>query len=467
MSAREYWNISGRAGRAGFETEGLILHLCISDGDFRSARLYARRRSDLEPISSALASYLIQLVHDRISEESLWPLLDSPLLALLVEEDATEVTDEWISKVFASTLASLELGTDPDNQSAAKAALRRLADTVLSRVPDSEVRKLFADTGLSVDGCSAILSKIQARGTELGEVLTGRQEQTREQLIELVLTDCFAAEEIRPRVEPVFELTSLANAWVSGESSRRLSDMFSDDETPPETIAEIVEDTFQFGLPWGITAYLKIAARELGIDESDFAPVVKYLAPMFKFGVPTVAAVWAVSLGIQYRSVAIRLSQAYERVALRPTLSGFAAWLAEWQIDELVARYQLTGPAIENIAATLRGLSRNSVVEQFVQLGDEVFPIGAQIVVSDPIAIIKTEDLQIGEHVRLIRDYDAVYDRNAISGEVNAEHLGMLSGEVAQFLAPMMDVGNRYYGVVESIHSEGTVRRVFIQVTPN
>ncbi|MDQ3540001.1 MAG: DEAD/DEAH box helicase, partial [Chloroflexota bacterium] len=108
LSAREYWNIAGRAGRAGVETEGMILHLCQNDNDVRALRSYARRKNDLEPLESALFRDLLRLVTQRINDPDELQYLDADLLAILVEEDVTEVTDEWVEKVFGSTLAALE-----------------------------------------------------------------------------------------------------------------------------------------------------------------------------------------------------------------------------------------------------------------------------------------------------------------------------------------------------------------------
>ena len=86
IPARDYWNIAGRAGRAGEETEGLIIHITKGAQDKGDFEHYRRLRDDVEPVESALYQILKSLAEDRISEEALENKLDPEILALLVEE---------------------------------------------------------------------------------------------------------------------------------------------------------------------------------------------------------------------------------------------------------------------------------------------------------------------------------------------------------------------------------------------
>jgi replicative superfamily II helicase len=90
LPARDYWNIAGRAGRAGEETEGTIIHIVSSPQDRDDFAYYRSVRGDVEPVMSALYELLVDLIDERISSEDAAKKLDAELLALLVEEAATD-----------------------------------------------------------------------------------------------------------------------------------------------------------------------------------------------------------------------------------------------------------------------------------------------------------------------------------------------------------------------------------------
>ena len=86
ISARDYWNIAGRAGRAGEETEGLIIHIKTTPADDNDFRYFLTHRDNVEPVESALYRQLLELAQHRLSDEALAAELDPEILALLVEE---------------------------------------------------------------------------------------------------------------------------------------------------------------------------------------------------------------------------------------------------------------------------------------------------------------------------------------------------------------------------------------------
>jgi hypothetical protein len=68
--------------------------------------------------------------------------------------------------------------------------------------------------------------------------------------------------------------------------------------------------------------------------------------------------------------------------------------------------------------------------------------------------------------VQLQRDYDLVYNRNAVACLSGQEYLGMLNNDIAQLLAPMMDAGSQYAGVVQSVLPEGFIKRLMVSISP-
>lgn len=302
LMAREYWNIAGRAGRAGEETEGVIVHICQTPNDLRALRWYAAKKNDLEPLESALLKELIRLVSERITDPKSIQYLDSDLLALLVEEDINEVTDVWVNQVFGSTLAAMEARRTSGNIVSITQSLRELLKSVLERVPDKQRRINFSTTGLCVESCQSMLNHINEHADELRLLLTSATLSDRRKLIGIFLEGCFSAEEIQPKTDPSFEVAELAEMWISGEGYSAIRTSFSDSNTNPESISSFIEDTFGYRLPWGISAYIRLAVKELDLDEAAISSVVRFFPSMIKYGVPTPFAVWGITAGINFRT---------------------------------------------------------------------------------------------------------------------------------------------------------------------
>ena len=276
LMAREYWNIAGRAGRAGEETEGMILHICQNTNDVRSAQSYANRKNNLEPLESALLKELVRQVGERIADDTSFQYLDSDMLALLVEEDVAEVTDEWVTSVFESTLAANEARGKSLDVSAITQSLSGLLTSVLQRVPTSAARAIFSATGLCVESCQSMIKHINDHSIELRALLTSATLAQRRELIDVLLEGCVLAEETRPKSDPLFEVGELAELWLAGEDYPLIRSRISSLVISPESISEFIEDSFGYRLPWGISAYLRLAMSELQIDETSLATVIRF-----------------------------------------------------------------------------------------------------------------------------------------------------------------------------------------------
>jgi hypothetical protein len=67
-----------------------------------------------------------------------------------------------------------------------------------------------------------------------------------------------------------------------------------------------------------------------------------------------------------------------------------------------------------------------------------------------------------GDHLELRRDYDLVYDRNAVACFWQGVELALLDNEIGQYLAPLLDTGLRC--TAEVIEAEATPRDTRLRV---
>jgi superfamily II DNA/RNA helicase len=459
--ARDYWNIAGRAGRAREETEGLIIHICGSPRDFRELLRYESRRDNPEPIESALFR-ILQRSLLRVNDEQSTQYLDSALLALLVEEDVAEVTDSWVSEVLASTLAAEKVRRELTDDDQLVQVLTELFQEIVTRVPSSQKRTDYYTTGLCIESCELLTDHIRQNSDALRMLLPSATLSDRRSLVDIFIEGCFLAEEIRPKDEPAFEVPALADLWLSGTEMTAIRAFAADSGTDPRLLSRFIEEVFGYRLPWGISAYLRLAAKELQLNEAAFSNVVRYFSSMLKYGVPSPYAVWAVTLGVDYRSIAIQLGQSYIGGDLSGGFTDFAAWASELTIEDLSQRFGLVGPRLRDVASAIRKASPSPLLRQTQDRTRPTFPLRGQIVVRQNLAMSVASNIRAGDSIGLQRDYDQVFDRNAVGGFYEREWMGPLGHDVAQFLAPLMDAGSRYEGMVTEVKDTGS--KIEIQV---
>lgn len=82
VKKRDFWNMCGRAGRAGKETEGLIVFVNNSDNDNKLFKAFSNE-NNIEVVESPLYKLLEALYQKRITQKELIDYLDPHILAYL------------------------------------------------------------------------------------------------------------------------------------------------------------------------------------------------------------------------------------------------------------------------------------------------------------------------------------------------------------------------------------------------
>ncbi len=138
ITQREFWNICGRAGRAGAETEGQIIFVAINDRDRRVFDEFAQQ--DYEPVTGRLFEILKELAESRLSQDAFSSQLDSEIIAMMAEESPNlDSIGERLSQSFVSVQAREQsIPMAPLIQAA-----RTTAETTMGLVADAEHRKVF------------------------------------------------------------------------------------------------------------------------------------------------------------------------------------------------------------------------------------------------------------------------------------------------------------------------------------
>lgn len=432
ISPGEYWNLGGGAGRAGRETEGTVVHLVKTPLDGADYDYYRRSRGEMSDMNSRLYALLKDLAGKRISGEDLDRVLDPEVLGMLAEEGIGGSCIDMVGDIVSGTLAASKAATNGDNIDVMCSRFRAVAHDASAL--GARLVGAYGGTGLGSHSCEAIRSHIDKNRQAVARLLHSESE---DDLAALVLEVLDTIEEI-PEMAGDYhydgDRETLVRMWLGGAA---VSEIFQATEADSrDDHARFIERVLGGLAPWGIAAFLRIAAAVDGLDAGSLPPKVAHLSEMVRHGVPNPRASWAVRLGVPDRGAAIRMASDCPDAE---SPGDFAQWLAGLDIDDLDRRYGL-GSDSAAVAQAVRRTRPNPLVREGRSI-DDVLAMGADVKCvphgDEPAAAARAPR---GHPLRLERAYSEP-DRNAIAVYDAGSLVGHVERDVAQYLAPLIDCG--------------------------
>jgi superfamily II DNA/RNA helicase len=465
MSARDYWNIAGRAGRAREETEGTIIHIVLTPNDERDFEYYLQRRENVEAVQSALFQVLQALVGGRLDEGIALDYVDPEVLALLVEEHDVADLDGKLRRLLDASLVRIQAERAQLPLEPLRRVLNRSASAILERAPAGTL-PVFAQTGLSSQSCLRIYEHARDLGDAMRDMLRSADRPSFGRLRDAVLEACLGLPELQSERAFSGNVRDLLERWMDGTSYVDLRRDFLAESASAEELARFIDDAFGYRLPWGASSYLRLAEAALGVLRPDMSLMARFLPSMIKFGVPTPQAVWAIVNGVPLRRVAIELGDRFVASSDDSmNIAAFASWLRNLEPDELSGQYGLSGELLQDVARSLGRTGPNSLLREFRGV-NTALPLRAAVrgISFGQRAAIASE-VRVGTEVGLNRDYDAILDRNAVEVIHDGAAFGYLPRQIAQLIAPELDSGVRFPCVVVEI-KRGATPSVVVEVLP-
>ena len=447
IPAAEYWNLAGRAGRAGHETEGTVIHIVNTATDKLDYNHYKRAKKSAAAVDSRLYNMLANLAKERISPEEVDGRIDAEVLGMLAEEGAGGSCEDMVGEVVTGTLAAARANGDGDGGRGMDAMRERFRAVARSASDlGGERVMIYGSTGLGREGCRALESYALENRGEVGRILTSGSGDDAADLALMVLDAAEGVPEMSDMLTFEGDREALVRAWIAGKSA---SEAFGEagGTGDPGGAARFVERALGHYAPWCITAFTRIAAAELGLDPSGLPPWVRHLAGMVKYGVPAPEACWAMRLGVATKAAAVKMAADYGGDT---DFRAFAEWLGRLGHEEAAERYGADSGAAAAAAAASR-IRANPLLRKGLSL-DEVLGGGADVVcVEHGGGAVAAARASSGDPLRLERDRDAAHDRNAIAVHAGGGVIGRVERDVAQYLAPEMDCGARIGASVDSV----------------
>ena len=439
INPRELWNIIGRAGRATRETEGHVV-LAAKD-DFQARQYDELLRREIPPLRGQLFSVLNDLSAQRLSDDRFRLLLDSELITLMVEESVStsaetlfqELVGESFVRIQART-AGLEL--DPLHDKGAQ-----VISTIRSEVSSEEARKVFARTGLDVRSCLTLRDRIVEQRGRVADVIFS-QDVSLEEIISTLVPDIVDLQQMDTGYEFSGDLVELANDWLGLLAMPEIVDRHLAEEADPRKFHRFIADLFGYKLPWGIGAYVAIAEHVLSTDR-DVSEIIRWLPTMFRYGVRTPSASWAMTLGCPSRDLSVSLAAGFvsDVVDGNVIYSAFVTWFSSLTEEDFIYRFQASPHESEVLSRRSAAIvpSNRTITASLRARTSRLTTSVVGIRYENRTALLA--GVTHGNAVRLVRDYTNQYDSNAIEVRVGGGLLGYIPRTEARLLAPRIDAG--------------------------
>jgi helicase len=441
IHAYEYWNLAGRAGRAGYETEGTVIHIINSQNDEAVYDYYISKQHDLEPIHSDLFNLLAELVNERISVSDLQYIIDPEVLGILAEESSFNFYEREIDEIISNSLVSKQARRHNISVEPLSKAFKDVASNMVSSIEDRETLKTFSNTGLRSTSCKIIQNYILENRDAITSLITEDSYQN----IILLASQIFNVLNEIPEMNSDFpyagDKIELLNLWISGKNITEIIENI--DEKNTYNVTKFIESFFGYYAPWGVSSFIQIALKTLNVSEADLPNHVKYLPSIIKHGVPNSESSWAMQLGIPIKSVAINLANKYSQQSASSDLSDFVSWISKINSEDLINKFHLESPFLDDVAKTISRIGSNELLKEKRNLDS---------VIRQPTWIkgIMYENRRVNASqikqefiIDLVRDYENLYDRNAIKLFHKGRELGFIERHLAQYLAPSIDGGTK------------------------
>ena len=435
----EYWNLAGRAGRAGHETEGTVIHIVKTAADREDYGHYGRHRA-YGNIRSRICGLLLDLVQGRISDGAAEEALDPEVLGMLAEEGTRGSCEDMIGDVVSGSLGARQALNGAGAGIDAGAGLERLRGRFLAVAGraarlDDGTALAYGRTGMSTQSCETLGSYVDGNRSEVARLLLSSGADG--DAVDLVLLALDAADglpEMRGGEQHGGDRESLVRLWMGGSD---VSEVCRGVEAADRGAAMLfIERYLGRTAPWGISSFIRIAACRAGIAEADLPAAVRHLPDMVRYGVPSAEAAWAMRLGVTTRRAAMGVAEGCPGGL---SFGEFAEWLAGQGVGDLA---EMCGPdaPLADIAAALSRMRPNPLIRRGAGL-DEVLAMRPSVACAGASGRRAAASCAAGDPLEARRDHDAAADRNAIAVHSADGLIGLVERDVAQYLAPLIDCG--------------------------
>ena len=446
ISVRDFWNIIGRAGRAGQETEGQIIFVVKSPTDYQSY-LKLTDKSKIEPANSMFFNVLDALIEERIDQPTYnkyMQILSEPyLLSLLVEETLETEDVEIVERIIDNSLFKIQVIKNKKDLQLIKNSFDDIIASIRDNVPDKELVKVYGTTGFDLSSNQAIDQYIETNKEQFTIIV---EEDNYIKLTEFILklADNASIETIEESKKlkniglAPSEYFELIQSWIGGQEIESLQAKWYEISDDINKLNIFISDGLYYRYTWAFTAFITILAYKLGINWDDLPINIKNLPGYIKFGVDDPTACLARSLGIKNRDIAFLLSSKSDGLSGR----AFIKWLANLTSEDLVT-FEINQYDIRNIMDVAVKINPHKFIET-----PQTYIFNVKGIPYEEERIETSRIVEQGYYLSCRRDLENIYDPYAIKLFYQDRELGFIPREYSRIIATEIDLNNVEYDIV-------------------
>lgn len=448
---RDFWNIIGRAGRAGKETEGKIIFVINSRNDKILYRKFTNK-SNIEEANSLIYKVLKLLVENRISENVFSNyasiLTESYLIDLISEEMTDAELNQVIGDVINHSLFKVQIEKKGIDIAPLKKRFITICNEIKSELTPSQIQA-YSKTGLSKKTNSIFENYISSAHDEIsGAIRDDDYKCIIWHLIQIIMNNNikeFSTAKIYSFNLSDKELFDVIIKWICGDSIDKIKRYWAEIHQDQLKLYTLLSSGMYYIFPWAITSFLTITLLVLKIDKSAFSENIRHLSSYMKFGLNNPTASLACSLGIKNREVALALAKS----ANTNISQNFIRWIANLDHDE-IKNFVFSDFDSENILNTALKLSLNSYRStpqsiNFISKGTYFNKSWWQT----------SKEISINDALSLRRDHSNQYDPYAVEIEFNGKSFAYVPREYSKFISSEIDILETNFQVT----AEGIIER--------
>lgn len=436
---RDFWNIVGRAGRAGKETEGKIIFVINSNND---TWLY-KNFSDKSKIEDA--NSLIFQCLDKLSENILNPetfendiaiLSESYLLDLMSEELVGTEYQETIEKLINNSLFKIQAERKNLTIEPLTNSFRKIFKRIESQATMDQI-KVYKLTGLSFQSNKMIDDYIDMHKNSISDLI---QQDNYIEFIDFFLSllsnnqiNELSDKKLDKLVTEPNEFSFLIKQWISGTPIESMVESWIKNYKNIGDFHIYISKALYYLYPWGITAVILIATHKLSISIKDLGENLRNITSYVKYGLNNPTSCIARSLGIKERSVAMYL---YEKSNKLSTKS-FIKWLSDLTYEEIKS-YQLN----EYDKININNVSIKLMPFGFRETRNN-YEFSIKGVFYNEEWQTNSRKISIGQSLQYIRDYKNEYDPYAIKIISGSLELGYVPRDLSKIISPEIDMDEK------------------------
>ena len=326
VSKRDFWNLVGRTGRAGKETEGKIIFIARNQKDKDrfwnyTNKIHIEKLNSrlLEIINEILASPNTNLYNKLIKDE-----IEPILFNILIEESIDTLDENIIENTIKNSLFYIQ--SDHIQKEQLSKYLKHSGNIFYSEITDKELRTIYSKTGLTLKSNTIISKYILENLDEFDEAI---ESDDAELLLEHIFNlfpnlkemdnNKLKAEndEINFFTENKDVLIDITKKWIDGATMEDLINMWSEN-FDDDKLHIFLNNSLQYNFSWGIRSLLEILIyhlnNEYGIELENIDELpnnIKHFSSYIKYGLNHPEACKCKNLGMENRDTCIKLVNEY------------------------------------------------------------------------------------------------------------------------------------------------------------